>query len=325
MTRRHPYSDWNISPSTADRSSDPNDASNRIFDGFFVPQCLPEAPRIRREDPVFTMGSCFARELETILDRQKFTVSSLDKAALSNTELWGDSMKNTMGFFHRYNTPSMELEFRRALGDSDFREDKDLLIQLLSGAVLDLHYAPRLPRANREVVIARRAASRAIVERAKRAKAIIITLGLTEAWFHLPSKRYTNAVNGEALGRRRKEFELRKIGFEENLRSLNAILDCLKRKHETGDFTLFVTVSPVPIQNSFDEADIVVSNTRAKATLRAVADEFCSAHKQAIYFPSYEIAMQSNPAKVWRPDRVHINPECVRHIVSVFTNRYVEA
>jgi hypothetical protein len=42
-----------------------------------------------------------------------------------------------------------------------------------------------------------------------------------------------------------------------------------------------------------------------------------------VYFPSYEIAMNSNPELVWRPDRVHVRPECVRHIVNVFTERYL--
>ena len=321
---RHPYSAWNSSASTAERSVDPKDASNRILDGFFTPQCLPDAPRIRRSDPVFAMGSCFAREIESALQREKFTITSIDRGALSDTALWGDSLKDALGFFHRYNTPSMELEFRRAFADVDFNEDEDLLVESAAGRIFDLNYSERLPRINREGVVARRRAARSFVANAASAKAIIVTLGLTEAWFHTPSGFYCNAITGELLGRNRKDFELRTISFEENIRALEGILDCLKRKHESGNFTLFVTVSPVPIQSTFSEHDIVVSNAHAKATLRAAAGEFCARHEGAVYFPSYEIAMQSDPALVWRPDRVHINPACVRHIVSVFTTRYLQ-
>jgi hypothetical protein len=35
------------------------------------------------------------------------------------------------------------------------------------------------------------------------------------------------------------------------------------------------------------------------------------------------MALYSNRELVWRPDRVHINPDCVARIVDTFIDRYV--
>lgn len=325
MGRRHAFSAWNTSASTAERSAHARDAANRILDGFFTPELLPDAPAIGPQDPVFAMGSCFARELESVLRRRKFAVTSLDEAALGDAALWGDSLKDAIGFFHRYNTPSMALEFRRAFEPDAFDEECDLLIDLFAAKTVDLHYSIRLPRLNHAGAVARRRVARDFVARAAQAKAIILTLGLTESWLHKPSGLYCNGMAGDVLARRGRDFELRFVSFEENMRALKEIYDCLQRHHVSGDFSLFITVSPVPLQSTFGARDIVVENARAKATLRAVADEFCAGHDRVHYFPSYEIALYSNPDLVWRPDRVHVNKDCVKHIVGVFSQRYLKA
>ena len=51
--------------------------------------------------------------------------------------------------------------------------------------------------------------------------------------------------------------------------------------------------------NTFSTMDIVVANTWAKSLLRAVAQEWASAHPNVDYFPSYEIVQNSDRAAVW--------------------------
>lgn len=321
---RNPFSVWNKSASSAERSTDPDHAANRILDGFFTPQLIKGDLILERGQEVFTMGSCFAREIEHALRKRGFPIASMDIPYLETGDFRGEDGKVSTGFFHRYNMPSMEQEFRRAVDDMAFDEGNSLLVDV-GNVVHDFNYGPTLPRRDRAGAVARRRMSRVLVQRFTRSRVIIVTLGLCEAWFHKPSGLYCNSVAGDVLARRRDEFEFRVLGYEENLASLEAIRACIARHHVDGQYRLVVTVSPVPLQSTFSDDDIVVANCRAKTTLRAVVAAFCERHADVIYFPSYEIAMYSDPAFVWRPDRVHVRPECVAHITESFIGRFVRS
>jgi hypothetical protein len=317
------FKNWNSSPSSAERSKFPEDASNRILNGYFTPELLPDARRVVGSDGIFAMGSCFAREIEAALRQSGFNILSMDLDLLEQGPFSDDKGIRT-GFFHRFNVPAMELEFRRAFDDVPFDESRDLLIEAANGRFADLNYFPVLERLDRNGMLTRRRIGREMVGKFTRARAIILTLGMTEAWFHEPSGMYCDGVAGDLLARHRKQFTYRNIGFRENYESLQRIYDFIARLHVDGDYSLFVTVSPVPLQTTFSETDVVVANSASKTTLRAVAAEFCNANEKAVYFPSYEMAMFSAPHLVWRPDRVHILHECVKHITSVFEHRYTD-
>jgi hypothetical protein len=321
---RNPYSFWNKSPSSAQRSTDPDHAANRILDGYFTPRLIKGDLTLERSQDVFTMGSCFAREIEHALRRRGFTIASMDIPLLETGDFRGEDGKVSTGFFHRFNVPSMAQEFQRVVGDIEFDESRSLLVDV-GNSVYDLNYfGPTLPRRDRAGAVARRRMAGELVQRFTRSRVIIVTLGLCEAWYHKPSELYCNSVAGDVLARRRDEFEFREIGYEENLASLEVIRDSIAKHHIDGSYRFVVTVSPVPLLSTFSDDDIVVANCRAKTTLRAVAAAFCERHTDAIYFPSFEIAMYSNPELVWRPDRVHVRPECVAHITETFIGRFVK-
>lgn len=317
------YAVWNQSPSSGERSAFPEDAANRIFTDFFTPQDLPDAIRIADNDGIFAMGSCFAREIEGALRKFRFNILSMDMDLLAQGG-FSDEKGIRTGFFHRFNVPAMELEFRRAFDDQAFDEGRDLLVPYGNGLYSDLNYWPILGRLDLPGTLQRRRVGRTMVRSFVDAKAIILTLGLTEAWYHEPSKMYCNAAGGDVLARHRDQFSFHRLGFEENYKSLQRILDFIARAHSTGDYCVFVTVSPVPLQTTFSNQDIVVANAGSKATLRVVAEEVCKANDKAVYFPSYEVAMLSDPARVWRSDRLHIQKDCVSHITSVFVRRYTD-
>ena len=321
---RNPYSLWNKSASSAERSSDPDNASNRILDDYFTPRLIKGDLVLTRSQDVFTMGSCFAREIEHALRKRGFPIASMDIPLLETGDFRSEDGKVSTGFFHRYNVPSMAQEFQRVVGDIDFDESRSLLVDV-GNTVHDLNYFGTLPRRDRAGTVARRRMAAELVKRFTRSRVIIVTLGLCEAWYHKPSGLYCNSVAGDVLARRREDFEFRVLGYEENLASLEAIGDSIARHHVDGLYRLVVTVSPVPLLSTFSDDDIVVANCRAKTTLRAVAAAFCERHPDAIYFPSFEIAMFSNPDLVWRPDRLHVRPECVAHITETFIDRFVKA
>jgi len=90
------------------------------------------------------------------------------------------------------------------------------------------------------------------------------------------------------------------------------------------DFHVVVTVSPVPLMNTFSTMDIVVANTWAKSLLRAVAQEWASAHPNVAYFPSYEIVQNSDRAAVWEDDLRHVRGQGAQHIMELFLRKYIE-
>ena len=76
--------------------------------------------------------------------------------------------------------------------------------------------------------------------------------------------------------------------------------------------------------NTFSTMDIVVANTWAKSLLRAVAQEWASAHPNVDYFPSYEIVQNSDRAAVWEEDLRHVRGSGAQHIMELFLRKYIE-
>jgi hypothetical protein len=70
--------------------------------------------------------------------------------------------------------------------------------------------------------------------------------------------------------------------------------------------------------------DVIVANTYSKSVLRAAVSIFEKAHENVKYFPSYEMIINSKRDLAWRPDRIHVNPGMVDHIVNNFTSLFFE-
>lgn len=324
---KNKFKAWNKSDSSSIRGDSPEIAANRIFDGFYEPRNIgfEASDKFSKADGIFTMGSCFARELESAFNADGFNILSIDHEALQSPEFGDSDGKSRSGFFHRYNLGAMCQEFQRAFDELDFKEEATLLVETHPNEFADLNYTDQPARLNLEGVIKRRAISKQMVKNVAHAKVIILTLGLTEAWFSKADNLYANSVPADIIARHRADYECRHISYEENFNFLESIYGLLKKHHVDGDFHLFVTVSPVPLRHTFAQEDIVIANMCAKSTLRAVANEFIKGKANVSYFPSYEIVMYSNRDMVWRPDRIHINKECVKFIVQNFKHNYFNA
>ena len=92
------------------------------------------------------------------------------------------------------------------------------------------------------------------------------------------------------------------------------------------DVRVILTVSPVPLVATYENRNVVVSNTYSKAALRVVAEEVALAHEAVAYFPSYEIitAPQIRSA-YFEPDLRGILPAGVAHVMRVFTAHLMRA
>lgn len=324
ITKGNNYKAWNKSSSSSLLSEHPNDASRRIHDGFA--EVIPKYSglKLTTDAPVFAMGSCFAREIESALIRKGGNVVSLDES-IQRPEFYDGEGNVRSGFFHRFTPRSIWQEFMWCFDELDSWKHDSLIWGSGESERNDLNYW-KVPGCDRslEAIMTRRAVARNLVRNAVKADVIILTLGLIEAWYHKPSNLYANYGDPTLLARYSSEFELHLLDIQDTLTCLEEIYRLLHKKHQTGKFRLVITVSPVPLQSTFTGLDIIIANTASKAVLRAAAAEFVEKYDDVDYFPSFEIVNNSAHSLAWRPDRLHVNPEMVRHIVDTFYRTYFQ-
>ena len=305
---------------------DPNDPAGKYAfqrlkrTTWFTPQLHPKF-RFRRDDKFYAIGSCFARGLENALARYEVAVESAapEFATLqpANKEVSG------LGFINKYNTYSILNELRWAL-DPAAVFPLQSIVPVTPTTWYDPHANPTLSFVDFEETLARRSLMQAVTKRVHACRAVIVTLGLAEVWRDVHADVFVNCTPLPSLMKTQPtRYEFHLTGFAENLANLEAIYELLGR-HGHPDFHIVVTVSPVPLMNTFSTMDIVVANTWAKSLLRAVAQEWAAAHPNVDYFPSYEIVQSSDRAAAWEADLRHVKGSGAQHIMELFVGHYFE-
>ena len=203
-------------------------------------------------------------------------------------------------FFNRYNVPSMQQEIEILSGKTP--EDPEWLLFRNGDAWTDLHYAHVFHDLSREDCVRRRVLVRKQQSAAfASANTFILTLGLCEAWFDCKSQAYLNvAPPPRVTAVDHERFEFHFIDFERNLRAIEDIYAIISQCKGNDNFELILTVSPVPLNTTFTDQDVVVANSEAKSILRAVAGEATRRFPRISYFPAYEIVNNSEAAEAWQ-------------------------
>jgi hypothetical protein len=295
-------------------------AFQRLRRTVFAPHIVPKF-KLRRDDTFYAIGSCFARGLENCLTSNGIAVASVapefSKLQPAKEDATG------LGFTNKYNTYSMANELRWAL-DPQATFPNESIVKLTETKWYDPHTNPTLSFVSLEETLARRALMQTVTKRITNCRAIVVTLGLAEVWRDVQTDVYLNCTPIPSLFKtepNRYEFHL--TTFSENWANLEAIYELLTH-YGHPDFHIIVTVSPVPLMNTFSNMDIVVANSWAKSLLRAVAQEWAMAHCNVDYFPSYEIVQNSDRSAVWESDLRHVRGPAVQQIMELFLRNYIE-
>jgi GSCFA family len=306
-------------------NTDPHDpigkyAFQRLRQTCFIPHVVPKF-KLCRGDKFYAIGSCFARGIEKALAAQNVIVES---AALEFAKLRpAKTQTSGLGFTNKYNTYSILNELRWAL-DPEAEFPRDSVVPLTKTTWYDPHTNPTLEFVDLEQTLDRRALMQAVTKRITGCRGVIVTLGLAEVWRDIKANVFVNRTPIPSLFKSdpdRYEFQL--SNFAENWANLEMIYELLNR-YGHPDFHIIVTVSPVPLMNTFSTMDIVVANAWAKSLLRAVAQEWAMAHSNVDYFPSYEIVQNSDRAAVWENDLRHVTGPGVQQIMQLFLGKYIE-
>lgn len=276
--------------------------------GFDVPF------RLKKNEPIFTVGSCFARNVEVELMRRGFRVPM--------RELFKhpDFVSFDPGIINNFGTPSIYNEFAWAFGEEDFVPEQHI-VEVQAGRFADLHLVPSIRPESWEVALKRRQRITDAFRSVAGCRAIIVTLGLVEVWFDTRTRYYLNARPRPSLVRAEPDrFRLHVLSFEETLHYLERTLRIV-RERANPEIQVLLSVSPVPLAATHRPQDVIVANMYSKSVLRTVAETACARHDFVTYFPSYESVTLSDRLRAWADDLTHVTHE----IVALNVGRMVDA
>ena len=318
---------WNRK--TRDDSLGKNAMVHRYGAGIVRPGAR-RRPLLAGQRPVFAIGSCFARRIEDALARAGVPILSSSRVVRqAGLQLFGVSWD----FWNKYSTYAILNELRWALEPGDGYPEA-ALVEIAPGAYWDHHV--HLGSSNlkqqlgsnpltKETLLTFHRALTGVFREIRRAEVIVITLGLNEVWLDQETGlRLNDPASRYAVERHRDRFVLEIPDAETNLANLDAAYALIKRScvHEPA---IVVTVSPVPLLATFTGDDVLVANTLSKSTLRYVAGAWVARHPEIVYFPAYEMVLNSSRDLVWDADQVHVSDPfadlIVQHFLGLFSAR----
>lgn len=271
-----------------------------------------------QDDLIFTVGSCFAREIEKTLTALGFNLPAT-KIEVPEEERASGVVNEIL---NKYTTSAVVNELRWGLDLEPYPEDA--FLDVGNGLVHDPHLNPNAPPVSTERAKQRRQRVHDLISILPSCRIFILTLGLVETWY---DKKTTLLLNGTppapALNAERDRFTLQRQSYSDILADLEEI-HALLAKYGHPEFKMLVSVSPVPFKSTFSGQDAIRANTYSKSALRAAAEEFCSAHDNVDYFPSFEMVTLSDRANAYMDDYIHVKPSMVSRIMTLAVSKYVQ-
>jgi tetratricopeptide (TPR) repeat protein len=279
--------------------------------------------KIRPGQTVFTIGSCFARNIERHLALLGCRVPMLD-FALPPDE-WEGQPSSALNRFH---PPSFRQSLAWALRilDRDSRvvwsDCEAFAFEVEDGGVIDLdmHITSSVTR---QRFVERRQQIFEVMAAAFSADCVMMTPGLIEAWRDLKTGLF---IHGTPAFKRMmldaSRWELAILSYETCLQDMLASIDVIRARNP--DVPVLLTTSPVPMALTFSGDDIRVANAHSKAVLRAACGSAATLRPMTDYFPSYESVTQSPPDSVWKADRMHVSQGFIGKIVGHMLDHYLE-
>jgi hypothetical protein len=290
----------------------PDATDARLVDGLLLPALAPRftVPEGGRTS-VFTIGSCFARNIEEWLDGRGIAVPT--RAFAVPPHEWTGRPN---GPLNEFNPGTIAQRIGAALGA---HAPDERTLEERAGGWADL-LIPGGGLVARERALARRGEIAAVYAHLASADLVVITLGLAEAWFDTHTGLYLNQIPDPAgLRAGGERYQLRELDTADCVALLEPALAALVA---AGIVRIVLSVSPVPLRSTFSGVDAMVASCRAKSVLRAAADELLRRVPQADYFPSYEIVTTAGLA-AYGDDHQHVRSAVVGTIVAHMLAAYV--
>jgi len=153
---------------------------------------------------------------------------------------------------------------------------------------------------------------------------VVFTLGLTEAWTSTVDNAVYPVAPGVVAGSVDAErHEFKNFSYPEVYSDLVAW--CVRLRELNPAVKILLTVSPVPLNATYEPQNVWTSTTYSKAVLRAVAGDVARSLTYVDYFPSYEIIMSPQiQGRYFEDDLREVKEVGVRHVMRVFSRHYLK-
>ena len=281
----------------------PDRASGRL-----APMAKPAlAPSftLRPGSSAFTIGSCFARNIEIALRDKGMRIPTLDMQLPERELMKGTGLRT--GILNKYTPFSMLNEVEQLAREDDGGR---FLIEVGEDAWWDGQLHSHEPVTRERGLQRRRRIRRLYADAVAESAVVIVTLGLIEAWWDEAEQLYLNdTVPRSVVERHPGRFFFEQLSMD---KTVDAVMRLVAALHALNPAQkMLLTVSPVPFQRSFSGSDAMVANSYSKAALRVAAELATRSFDHVDYFPSYETVTLSDRALSWEDDLVHVRSEMI--------------
>jgi hypothetical protein len=299
---------------------------NEQYDGVgFIPKHTAKF-NFSKGEKVFTIGSCFAREIEYHLAANGFTVPVFNFRPSIQTFPFNDKNRQALPISHMFNEYNLGTMLQRV------KQAADLLVYPVDSGkqpfednkFIDLFLHPAVLPVTEVEFNARRREITTFYKELLDSDIIIITLGLIECWYDnkydvflnkTPSQKFTDSEPGR--------FEFHQLTYEEVLEKTTEMMELL-RSYGKPNKRILLTVSPVPLEATFTGQNCILATSYSKSVLRVVAETLYKRYDYVDYFPSYEMVVSRGCNGGYKFDNVHVDnlavEKIMKHMLEVYVN-----
>ena len=252
-------------------------------------EVTPLAEGLEYGAKIFALGSCFAESISERLARAKFSVATNPFGVLFNPFSIANAIER--------------LDNSRTFAVCDIKAGRESFFSFEAHSSLD--------GATQTEAFAN--LNRAVAQGAKslaEADWVILTFGT--AWVY----EHEGRVVANCHKQPSSEFERRRLSVAEIVERYDALFEGVLR-----DKKVILTVSPVR-----HIGDGLQENSVSKATLRLAVEELVAKHKNAFYFPSYEILVDDlRDYRYYADDLAHPSKMAVEYVWERFCEAMLSA
>ncbi|MBV9823403.1 MAG: GSCFA domain-containing protein [Actinobacteria bacterium] len=285
------------------------------IDGLWTPKFA-----LGQDDPILTVGSCFARHLgRTLLELGRNWQDA--EPAPPGLRPEERTARQYGVFSFRTGNVYTAAMLRQWLAWAVGAEDPGIESWVADGRHFDPFRPSVEPAGHPDAgsMLAAREMTLAAVRRAfGDARCLIFTLGLTEAWH----ERATGAVYPVCPGTVRGTFDPGRHVFVNHdfARVREDLLAIADLAHGLNpELRILLTVSPVPLTATATGQHALTATTYSKSVLRAVAGQLAFEDDRFDYFPAYELITGAPfRAGFYEPNLRDVTADGVRFVMSRF-------
>ena len=153
---------------------------------------------------------------------------------------------------------------------------------------------------------------------------LVFTLGLTESWVGESDGMAVPLAPRVVADSPTHVYRFENLSVPAIESDLDRFVDYLSSVNPTA--RIILTVSPVPLEATFEDRHVLVSTAYNKAALRVAAETISRKYPSRVsYFPSFEIVSAFPHNTSFEDDLRTVRADVVAHVMDVFRTHFTDA